>query len=74
MDVYVKCFATLSGRTPQENTITLPDSSRVQDLLSALHIPREEVTVILVNQHPVDSETMLTAGDRISLIPTITGG
>ncbi|WP_027182754.1 MoaD/ThiS family protein [Desulfovibrio inopinatus] len=74
MDVHVKCFATLASYAPQEGIVTLPENGRVTDLLSFLHIPQEDVTVVLINQFPAEYASPLTADDHVSLIPAVTGG
>ncbi len=74
--VTVKCLATLAAHQP-ENAGAFPlgeNVRRVADLLAALNLPASKVTTILVNAAPADPETLLSPGDAVTLLPTLSGG
>ena len=74
MEVEVRLFATLrEGRFAQQ-TVALPDGSRVADLFERLQLSRQQVAILLVNGRDVPPERLLRSGDTVSLFPLLAGG
>ena len=74
MEVEVRLFATLrEGRFAQQ-TLALPDGSRVADLMHHLQLPPEQVAILLVNGRNVPPEHLLRSKDTVSLFPLLAGG
>jgi len=42
--------------------------------MSALNIPKERVTIVLVNGEPADPDHSLKEGDEVELFPPVSGG
>lgn len=77
--VEVRLYATLRKYHPDSARgepifIALEDKARLGNLLDKLKIPREEVTVVLVNGKREDESYPLKEADRIGIFPLIGGG
>jgi len=72
--VTVRCYEELNDHLPHEYrkqpfTLKLPQNSTVEDILHKLHIPTEEVHLVLVNGEPTTFHHRLKHGDRVTLYP-----
>jgi len=74
MEITIKLFATLRNGLFDEDTREIPPGATVGDVLSGLHIPGNQATLILVNGRHARPETELGNGDTLSLFPPIGGG
>lgn len=75
MQITVKLMGFLKEKTPPDSTLTLADSTTVEEALDALHIPRELVQVITINgSFERDRSRQLADGDEFSVIPPVGGG
>ncbi len=54
--------------------INLPGNSNTGELMSALSIPKERVTIVLVNGEPAGQNHSLKEGDEVELFPPVSGG
>ena len=81
MDVTVLFFAAHREAAGTEQTVvSLPESSTVKALLSALRrrteglstLPRQ--VAVAVNRRYADADTVLQHGDEVALIPPVAGG
>jgi molybdopterin converting factor small subunit len=52
----------------------LPDGATVQTLVNRLRVPDEMATVIVINGRNADLDDPLAEGDRVTLIPPLSGG
>ncbi len=55
-------------------TITMEDEAKLGDLLDELKIPKEKITVVLVNGKHEEESYFLQNGDRIAILPLMSGG
>ncbi len=88
MKIYVKLYATLTQYAPEailgqyapragagsRLEMGLPEGSTLDDLITHLELPREQVKVIFVNAKARDLDYRLHAGDEIGIFPPIGGG
>jgi len=74
MDVEVRLFATLRKGRFSRKRISLPEGSRLADLLSCLKIPQDHVGILLANGRSASLEAALSADDVISIFPSLGGG
>ena len=88
MKVYAKVFATLvrrvSGpilkrcpegiRSGRPLEVELPKGSTVDDLITALGLPGEEVKVAFVNGRSQEFDYSLSPGDQVGIFPAVGGG
>jgi sulfur carrier protein ThiS len=87
MKVYVKLFATLIRSVPDalracypeirsgtRLTIEVPEGSTLNDLVTDLDLPREEVKVVFVNGRSQPLEHRLSPGDEVGIFPAVGGG
>ena len=79
MHVSVYLHTILQRQTPQgivrQLEVTLPPGSNLLDLLSELLIElNPDQIMLVVNGVMVDEHTVLSDGDRVNLMPAISGG
>lgn len=75
MPVTVKLLATLARfAPPQGPELPAKPGQTAGALLDALGVPPPAVTTILVNGQPADRDTPLADGDRLTALPTLSGG
>jgi len=55
-------------------TITMEDEAKLGSLFDELKIPKEKITVVLVNGKHEEESYLLQNGDRIAILPLISGG
>ena len=75
--VTVKLYGILQKYSKEEGrsvNIDLPDDSNAGELVNALNIPKERVTIVLVNGEPADRDHSLKEGDEVELFPPVSGG
>ena len=79
MHVSVYLHTILQRQTPQgivrQLELTLPPGSSLLDLLGELNIELDpEQIMLVVNGVMADEHTLLSDGDRVNLMPAISGG
>lgn len=88
MEIYIKLFANLVRRVPEDITdqhlkkltagtplkIELPANSTLADMLSYLALRREEVVAIFVDGRARELDYRLTPGDQVGIFPPLGGG
>jgi sulfur-carrier protein len=76
--VSVKLFATLKKYLPSGSTdgtsVTLPLGSTVLDVIDALKIPHEQVTMLVAGDTYVEKTTPVTDGLQLNIFPPLAGG
>lgn len=74
MNVTVKLFAGFrEGRFIKEDQ-TLPEATKVVDIVDGLGIDREEIGVLMCNFRQTTFDTILEDGDILAIFPVIGGG
>jgi molybdopterin converting factor small subunit len=88
MIVYVKLYATLASnvsdavqaqhperiRAGSRLEVELPEGSTLDDLVSHLALPRDQVKVTFVNARAQDLDYRLQLGDEVGIFPPVGGG
>ncbi len=77
MNITLKLYTVLREYLPadiKENTLSIPDNSKVVDLIKILKIPDELPKIILINGVQKNPESELSDGDELSIFPPISGG
>ncbi len=77
MKVTVELQAYLEQYAPNGQAVfecTLPDGATVQTLVRELNVPEEMAGVIVLNGRNADFDDPLHEGDRVILIPPLSGG
>jgi len=73
--IHLKLFARLARRLPANaESYPPPEGLRVQDLVQALDIRRDEAQLIFINGRRVTPEAILSDGDRVGIFPPVGGG
>ncbi len=77
--VEVRLYATLRKYYPdleigEALAIALNDKTKLGNLLDKLKLPREEITVAIVNGKREEESYLLRDGDRIGIFPLVGGG
>jgi sulfur carrier protein ThiS len=77
MKVRVEFQAYLDQYSPNgENDFTyeMPDGSTIADMLKKLQVPAELSSVIVVGESAAAPEHVMSDGERITIIPPVSGG
>lgn len=77
MKLTVELQAYLMQYSPNGKSLfeyELPDGSSVATLVDKLGVPDELASVIVVSDENVDPSHKLAHGDRVTLIPPLSGG
>lgn len=68
-------FVTLSRYLPENSAaFKFEDNKTVQDLISDLNLPDDQVKLIFVNGRKESRQYILKSGDRVGLFPPVGGG
>ena len=77
MNITLKLYTVLREYLPgdlKDNTLSIPDNSRVADVINMLKIPDELPKIILINGAQKNPDSVLSDGDELSIFPPISGG
>ncbi|MFO7908318.1 MAG: MoaD/ThiS family protein [Planctomycetota bacterium] len=74
MKVRVKLFAVLRNGRFRDREMELPSGSSLGDVMDAIGIPREEISLPLINGRYSSMEDQLEDGDVLSVFPSVGGG
>lgn len=75
MIISVKCFATLSERTPEDpGAVEVPDGLSLAGLMAQLGVDPAQVRLAFVNGRAAAPDQVLAQGDRVGLFPPVGGG
>ena len=77
MNITLKLYTVLREYLPRDlkdNTLSIPDNSRVVDVINMLKIPDELPKIILINGSQKNPESEIFDGDELSMFPPISGG
>ncbi len=79
MNIEVKLFSylvNLQGKNENRYSLVLEieNGATCQDLLQKLKIPASVPVVIMINGSAAEKDTILQAGDQVSILPPIGGG
>ena len=79
MEVEIRLFASFAKYLPpgserKRARIEVEEGAKVGELMDKLNIPPKITNVIMVNGEHRNQETKLSEGDRVSVIPPISGG
>ncbi|MAG14452.1 MAG: MoaD/ThiS family protein [Dehalococcoidales bacterium] len=77
--VEVRLYASLRRYYPdlksgEPLSLTLDDNVNLENLLDKLKVPREEITIVMVNGRREQGSYLFQDGDRIGVFPLIGGG
>ena len=77
MNVYVKCFATLSDYYEcdyqDSSSQEMSEGQTVEDLIKKQGMSEENVKIVFVNGTKVSFDTVLGDGDQVGLAPSVGG-
>lgn len=72
--VSVSLFSSLRVDRFDKSQVELPAGSTVTDLMVRLHIPLQDVGIVVVNNRSGTFQQKLQENDKLTLIPPIGGG
>ena len=72
--IEVRVFATLRQGREKITMISSEGITCVGDILDFMDIPREEVSILLINGFHQKPETQVKDGDIVALFPPVGGG
>ncbi|MFO8113733.1 MAG: MoaD/ThiS family protein [Desulfosalsimonadaceae bacterium] len=74
MKVRVKLFAVLRDGRFRDREMEFPDGSSLGNAMDSIGIPREEVSLPLINGRYSSMDDQLHDGDVLSVFPSVGGG
>ena len=74
MEITVKLFATLRKERFDKETLEFSDGTTVGQIIDELDIPRDQVSIIFVNNKHAAPYLQLSHGDVVAFFPPIGGG
>jgi molybdopterin converting factor small subunit len=77
MNITLKLYTVLREYLPEDfkdNILSIPDNSKVVDVINMLKIPDDLPRIILINGAQKKPESELSDGDELSMFPPISGG
>lgn len=74
MKITLKLFATLRDYGENISEIEIPLNAIPSDVVEQLNIPKEEVSIIMINNRRLTQEVPLHEGDVLALFPPVGGG
>jgi molybdopterin converting factor small subunit len=79
IEVKVIAFATLRRHLPdlaigEEKILSVEPGTTLDEIRDMLHLPEEEVKVIMRNNVQANPDDVAEDGDRIAFIPAVAGG
>ena len=72
--ITVKLFATLGRAYSVDESVDLTSSRTIREIIAAIGIPEEKVTIIFVNGRHAKITDTVHPGDSLALFPPIGGG
>ena len=75
--VAIRLHSTLrhrGGEIIDELAVELPQGSNVGDVVRLLDVPEQLDLILALNGQVVDRDAVLADGDRLTLIPALSGG
>lgn len=74
MNVHVKLIGIFKiGRFDQQS-INFPEATKVQDVVESLQLPKQHFGIVLINGEHASSNSLLTDGDQLTIMPFVDGG
>ncbi len=74
MKITVKLFATLRNNRFKVSEIETEPGTTIEQMAKQLDIPREEVSLLLINGRDAGLDYVFNDGDTLSLFPPVGGG
>ena len=74
MKIEVRLFATFRKGREKKQILELEDGTTITQILEMLDIPKEEVTILLLNGFDGGLDRELKDNDVLSLFPPVGGG
>ena len=75
IEIELKLFATIAKYLPQSaEPFTVEEGATVDQVVSNLNIPENEVKLIFVNGRQQRGDYTLCNGDRLGIFPPVGGG
>jgi molybdopterin converting factor small subunit len=75
MIIEIKCFATLARFAPEDAAAhPIREGETVAEVMARLGVDPADVKLIFINGIKVETDAVLTNGDRLGLFPAVGGG
>lgn len=74
MNITVKLFATLRAYNDKEFAYEVDEGLMIEDVIEQLNLPKDEVTIMMVNGRSKGLDYRLVDGDVLALFPAVGGG
>lgn len=79
MRILVKLSTTLRDCVPGYDaeaglSLDMPEGTSVRELARHIHVPPEEIKIVMINGCQSEGSDTLRDGDRVALFPAVGGG
>ena len=74
MQITVKLFATFRVGRFAAQVMEYPAGTAIREVIRTLHIPEDQLGIIMVNYRHASLEQQLEEGDNLALFPLLGGG
>lgn len=79
MRILVKLSTTLRDCVPGYDaeaglSLDMPEGASVRELARHIHVPPEEIKIVMINGRQSEGSDTLRDGDRVALFPAVGGG
>jgi len=74
LKITVKLFASLRTHGENIQDIIIGDSLTVKDVINLMALPKEEVSILMINGIGVNLDTKLKEADVLAIFPLVGGG
>jgi sulfur carrier protein ThiS len=74
MEITVKLVGLFQTDRFKQRVCTYPPGTRVDDVVADLGLPRLHLGIVLINGVHAATDTRLTEGDQLMLLPLLGGG
>lgn len=74
MEIEVRCFAGLTGKTPSNKRLHVDEGATAAHVMALLGLLPEDVKLIVLNGVHAEPSALLHANDRLAFVPAVGGG
>ena len=74
MNIDVKLVGIFQIDKFKQKSCVYPTGTRAQDVFDDLQLPKQHLGIVLINGLHASSDTLLSEGDRLVLLPLLGGG
>ena len=75
INFYQSLLPSIAGKVDKDlHTVEIEEGTKIRHLLRELKVPVDEAKLLILNGVAVTTERVLENGDRLSILPAVSGG